>query len=236
MGDEPALAAEAGQDTGPRAPDEMTEGSADSNEREISYEGSALSRPDPVTELTATISELTAEVRRYQERAAARERIIDKLHAEVEQLRAGEQNLLLRPVTTDLQNLRRDLLHQARTLSDGLSQRQVADLLESFALSAELALERCGSVPIRPDPGTEFSAREHRAVKTVPAGSPQQNERIAAVVSDGYLDVANERVTVPARVHLYRWDASEPVVDQTADEHADVPSDKNDNEGTRTNV
>ncbi|MDA3627832.1 nucleotide exchange factor GrpE [Saccharopolyspora sp. WRP15-2] len=164
--------------------------------------------PDPVAEIAGAVSELTDQLRQHHDRAAARERVIDKLHAEVERLRAGEQNLLLRPITTDLQNLRKDLLHQARTLPPELTRQQVADLLESFALSAEQALERCGSAPIRPEVGAEFSAREHRAVKTLPAEEPEQHERIALVVSDGYLDTTTDRVTVPARVHVYRWSAT----------------------------
>jgi len=78
-------------------------------------------------------------------------------------------------------------------------------LLESFALSVELALERCGSVPIRPSVGAEFSAREHRAVKLVEAASPEEDGTIAAVMADGYLDTSTDRVTVPARVHVRCW-------------------------------
>lgn len=164
-----------------------------------------LPGPDPVAELTGAVSALAEQIREHHERAAARERVIDKLHAEVERLRTGEQNLLLRPITTDLQNLRKDLLHQARALPPEPTREQVADLLESFALSAEQALERCGSAPIRPEVGAEFSAREHRAVKILPAEDPDQHERIALVVSDGYLDTTTDRVTVPARVHVHRW-------------------------------
>ncbi|MGP4021377.1 nucleotide exchange factor GrpE [Saccharopolyspora sp. 5N708] len=172
--------------------------------------------PDPVVELAAAVAGLTEQVRQHHDRAAARERVIDKLHAEVERLRAGEQNLVLRPITTDLQNLRKDLLHQARTLPAELDRQQVADLLESFALSAEQALERCGSVPIQPAVGAEFSAREHRAIRVLPADDPAQHERIAVVVSDGYLDTSTDRVTVPARVHVYRWSAeTAPTTDQS---------------------
>ncbi|MDA3646420.1 nucleotide exchange factor GrpE [Saccharopolyspora indica] len=177
----------------PEAPDEPAE---------------ELPEADPVAELTGAVSALAEQIREHHDRAAARERVIDKLHAEVERLRAGEQNLLLRPITTDLQNLRKDLLHQARALPPEPTREQVADLLESFALSAEQALERCGSAPIRPEIGAEFSAREHRAVKILPAEEPDQHERIALVVSDGYLDTTTDRVSVPARVHVYRWSAT----------------------------
>jgi molecular chaperone GrpE (heat shock protein) len=160
---------------------------------------------DPVAVLAGSVGELVEQVRAHHARAHARERVIDRLHAEVERLRTGEQGLLLRPVVTDLQRLRTDLLHQAATLSPRVDQKQAAALLESFALSVELALERCGSVPIRPSVGAEFSAREHRAVKLVEAASPEEDGTIAAVVADGYLDTSIDRVTVPARVHVRCW-------------------------------
>ena len=160
---------------------------------------------DPVAVLAGSVGELVEQVRAHHARAHARERVIDRLHAEVERLRTGEQGLLLRPVVTDLQRLRTDLLHQAATLSPRVDQKQAAALLESFALSVELALERCGSVPIRPSVGAEFSAREHRAVKLVEAASPEEDGTIAAVMADGYLDTSTDRVTVPARVHVRCW-------------------------------
>lgn len=160
---------------------------------------------DPVAELAESVRELVEQVRAHHTRAQARERVIDQLHLEVERLRVGEQGLLLRPVVTDLQRLRADLLHQATTLSPEIDQKQAAALLESFALSVELALERCGSLPIRPSAGTEFSAREHRAVKLVAAASPDEDDTVAVVVADGYLEASTGRVTVPARVHVRRW-------------------------------
>ncbi|MGQ0778059.1 MAG: nucleotide exchange factor GrpE [Pseudonocardiales bacterium] len=160
---------------------------------------------DPVAELVESVGELVEQVRAHHTRAQARERVIDQLHHEVERLRAGEQALFLRPVVTDLQRLRADLLDKAMKLPPRIDQEQVAALLESFALSVELALERCGSVPIRPSVGEEFSAREHRAVKLVAASSPAEDDTVAEVVADGYLDVSTSRVTVPARVHVRRW-------------------------------
>jgi len=174
--------------------------------------------PDPVAALAGSVGELAEQVRAHHVRAQARERVIDQLHAEVERLRVGEQGLLLRPIVTDLQRLRAELLHQARTLSPQLDRQQAASLLESFALSVELTLERCGSVPIRPLAGAPFSVREHRAVKLVEAASPEEDGTIAAVVADGYLETSTDRVTVPARVHVRRWtplEESPPV--ETAD-------------------
>lgn len=161
--------------------------------------------PDPVVALARSVGELAEQVRAHHARAQARERVIDQLHAEVERLRAGEQGLLLRPIVMDLQRLRADLLHQATTLPAEIDQKQATTLLESFALSVELTLERCGSLPIRPSVGAQFSAREHRAVKLVAASCSEEDGTVALVVADGYLDTSTDRVTVPARVHVRRW-------------------------------
>lgn len=166
-------------------------------------------------EIADLVTGLTAEVREHHTRAAARERIIDNLHAELERLRAGERNLLLRPVVTDLQNLRKDLLQHVRKLPGEMGRDQVAGLLESYALSVELALERCGSVPIQPTAGEPFSAREHRAIKVIRTGLPAQDGTVAEVTADGYRDTETGRVTTPARVHIYRLeDAADPQQEQ----------------------
>jgi molecular chaperone GrpE len=177
--------------------------------------------------LATTLAELVELVRANNAQAEARERVIDWLRGEVEQLKRGEHSVLLRPVVTDLQHLRSDLLRQARTLPADIGQQQMAELLESFALSVEHALERCGTVPIRPSVGDDFSPRKHRAVKLLPASSADEDETIAEVVADGYLDTHTDRVTEPARVHVRRWaeppppgppEVPEPAVDEQINE------------------
>jgi molecular chaperone GrpE (heat shock protein) len=159
-----------------------------------------------LVELTGDLAEQT---RAHHVRAAAREKVIEDLHDEVQRLRVGERSLVLKPVVVDLQTLRNDLLRQASTVPGEMSGRQVADLLESFALSVEQTLERCGSTPIRPEPGTPFSARDHRAVKVVEAASKDEDATIAEVVADGYYDANLDRVTTPARVNVRKWQDTE---------------------------
>lgn len=158
-----------------------------------------------VADLADEISFVKQQIQAYHSRAEARERVIDQLHAEVERLRMGEQGTVLRPVVTDLQNLRADLIRQARTLPEEIGRGQVVELLESFALSVELALERCGSVPVRPEIGDKFSGREHRAVKVVEADSAEEDGTIAEVLADGYRATGSDRVLVAAKVHVRRW-------------------------------
>jgi molecular chaperone GrpE (heat shock protein) len=178
--------------------------------------------PDPMAQLAAAVSDVVDQARSHHARADARERVIDQLHAEVERLRVGQESLLLRPVVTDLQNLRGDLLRQAQALPADLDREQMIILLQSFALSVELALERCGSVPIRPEPGARFSPREHRAVKVIAAVTPEQDGTIAEVVADGYVDNQTEKVITAAKVHVWRWepagDANDSESEGTADD------------------
>jgi hypothetical protein len=183
--------------------------------------------PDPLAVLTAAVSDLAGQLRAHHARAQARERVIDHLHDEVQRLKVGERSLSLLPVVTDLQHLRMDLLRQAITLPEQVSRMQAAELLESFALSVELTLERCGVVPIRPEVGAGFSPREHRAVKVLSTNSQDLHERIAEVVAEGYQDLTAVRVTVPARVHVWRWEpASDPVsVDATGSEQEEKAED-----------
>lgn len=169
--------------------------------------------PVDLARLVEVVSRLGTEIEAHHARAAARERVIDQLHAEVERLRVGEQGVLLRPVITDLQNLRADLLRQVRTLPAELSKEQVVQLLESFALTAELALERCGSEPFRPETGAKFSPREHRALRVVTASSADEDGTIAEVIADGYRDLANDRVSTAAKVLVRRWEPAEDQAD-----------------------
>jgi molecular chaperone GrpE len=164
----------------------------------------------------AELSGLRLQVSREQDRAAAREQIIDRLHAENQDLRAGERALLLRPLLTDLQRLRHDLMRQADRLPEQLSGTQAADLLRSYAYNLELTLERGGIDVLAPEPGAAFDPSLHRAAAAVPADDPELNGRIAEVALDGYCDVESGRVITPAEVRVHRWSPTEPAATEPA--------------------
>jgi molecular chaperone GrpE len=147
--------------------------------------GDALSA---IGELRVSIAELVSQVARDHDRAQAREGVIDRLHAEVQGLRAGEARSLLRPVVTDLWRLRDDLARQARSVPDSMTRGEVAVLLESYADSVVLILERCGIVAVRP----------------VGTTRPDLDGTVAGVVTDGYAEAGTGRPVTPARVTIYR--------------------------------
>jgi molecular chaperone GrpE (heat shock protein) len=101
-----------------------------------------------------------------------------------------------------------------------MGREQVVRLLESFALDVELALERCGIAPVRPEAGERFSGREHRAVKVVEAAGAEEDGTIVDVLADGYQDVATGRLTAPAKVCVRRW--TEPAPTEPAAEPVQV--------------
>jgi molecular chaperone GrpE len=156
--------------------------------------------------LYETLRRLEDDLRSANDRAALREEVIARLHQENEKLRAGERHLLLRPVQADLQRLRNDLLRQAATLPAEYSAAMAAEMFESFAMSVELALERCGIAVLRPDAGTAFDPARHRAVQVVAAAAAEEDGTIAEVATDGYLDTVLDRVVTPAGVRVRRWD------------------------------
>jgi molecular chaperone GrpE len=162
-----------------------------------------------LADLRTALAELRAEVARDHERAAAREHAIDRLHDENERLRAGERQLLLRPVLTDLQRLRHELLRAVDQLPELFSGQQAGELLRSYAYNLELTLERGGIEVVSPRAGEPLDPAAHRVTGTVPAAEAGQDATVAEVVLDGYRDVPADRVVSPAAVRVYRWTSPE---------------------------
>ncbi|MGC5031778.1 nucleotide exchange factor GrpE [Micromonospora sp. DT229] len=156
------------------------------------------------------VQELRRELAAAHERAAAQERIIDRLHEDNQRLRAGERQLVLRPLLTDLYRLHADLLRQAASLPVDLSATRAAELLTSFAYSAELSLERGGVQVYRPAVGEQFDPSRHRATGVVPAAGPNDDGQIAEAVGVGYLDSVTGRPLALAPVRVSRWSPVEP--------------------------
>ena len=157
-----------------------------------------------LSELRTSLASLESHAARDHDRAQAREAVIDRLHVEVERLRAGEARALLRPAVTDLRRLREDLLTQARSVPEAMSRDEVTALLESYADSVVLILERCGIVAVRPAGDTRFDPRQHQVSDIAETGDRDLDGLVASVVSDGYAEADGGRQVAPARVVVYR--------------------------------
>ena len=157
--------------------------------------------------VVAELAGLRAQAAREHDRAAAREQIIDRLHADNQSLRSGERRLLLQPLLVDLRRLRHQLLRSAAGLPEQFGRAQAAELLRSYADNLELTLERGGVAVVVPAPGEPLDPSAHRAVGAVPVDDPELTGTVAEVLLDGYVDVESGRVVAPAEVRVHRWTA-----------------------------
>lgn len=162
---------------------------------------------DQVADLSAAIAALASRLDAEKDRAAARERVIERLHDENQQLRAGERQLVLRPLLTSLQRMRSELLNQAAGIREPLPPERSAALFESFAFTIEQALEAHGVVTLRPEPGVRYDPAAHRVVRTEATDDPARDGTVGAVVEDGYTDLQLNRPMRHASVIVLRYAA-----------------------------
>jgi molecular chaperone GrpE len=154
--------------------------------------------------LAAVEAALTALIAEGADRAAARERVIERQHAEIERLRAEQRVGTMRPVVTDLCRLRNDLLRQAGTLAEGTTAERFAGLLRSFADSVEEALDRCGVGVAPHTPGGPFDPARQRVAGMLDVVEPERDGTVAEIVQDGYVELDGGRLVAPARIVLAR--------------------------------
>ena len=137
---------------------------------------------------------------------ATRERVVDRLHAELQEYK---QDLLLkvqRPIFIDLIQLHDDIgkMIEARTTGDGNIDRNVAvrGLLESIQVAIEDILYRQGVEPFAAA-ADAFDPRRQRAVATVATDDPTRNKAIAARLRKGFQ--AGEKLIRPELVSVYTF-------------------------------
>jgi molecular chaperone GrpE len=158
------------------------------------------SGPSPVE---VALARLADDSKRYHERAAHREDVIDRMHAELDQLRRGERRSMLRPLLSEVCRLRDDLLRQAEGLPADFDGPRASTLLRSYAESIEIALADNGVSTYEPEPDDHFEPRGHRAVGRLPSPDPDLVGRIARVRKSGYRDVETNLPIAPAEVVVY---------------------------------
>jgi molecular chaperone GrpE len=137
---------------------------------------------------------------------ATRERVVDRLHAELQDYK---QDLLLkvqRPIFIDLIQLHDDVgkMIEARAPleDDGDRTAAVRGLLESIQVAIEDILYRQGVEPFAAE-GDAFDPRRQRAIATVPTDDPARNKAIAVRLRKGFQ--AGEKLIRPELVSVYTY-------------------------------
>jgi molecular chaperone GrpE len=153
-------------------------------------------------ELAARLNRIEQHLAESHRRAAHRETVIDRLHAENQRLQDGVGRLLLEPVTADLIRLHDQLAREAKRLD---AAGQDGRLLRSFADEVELILDRCGIETFSAKPGDAFEGGRHRAVGVLPCAEESQHNTVAEVVAAGFYERDTSRVRRPLQARFHRF-------------------------------
>ncbi len=169
---------------------------------------SALDSSEAMAELGEKIDqrfdELKALFQRETRAEAAREKVIDRLHAELQEYKQDLLLSTLKPVFIDLIQLHDDIGKVAAPPAGNAETEpgadRLADLLQGFQQGIEDILYRQGVEPFHVD-GDAFDPRRQRAVATVATDDPALNKAVAVRLRKGFR--AGDRVIRPEIVSVH---------------------------------
>ncbi|MGJ6967794.1 nucleotide exchange factor GrpE [Streptosporangium sp. G11] len=143
--------------------------------------------PPGADEVLEALTHLAEQVAREHERAAHREQIIDRLHAENQELRHGLLQEALTPVRAGLYRLY-DSVHREAARWRGPktpSAEHVGALLEAITEEVAEVLARTGAERVEAAPGDPYDTALHRPVRTEPVEAGRDG-LVVAVLADGF--------------------------------------------------
>jgi molecular chaperone GrpE len=168
-------------------------------------------RVDPTLEAIASLGEglnrkldaLSTLFDREIRAEATREKVVDRLHAELQEYKQGLLLGILRPVFVDLIQLHDDMgkMIAAQAEPEGEVARLLA-LIQGFQQGIEDILYRQGVEPFALVDDA-FDPRRQRALSTVPTDDPGLNKRVAARLRKGFQAV--DKVIRPEMVTVYSY-------------------------------
>jgi molecular chaperone GrpE len=134
---------------------------------------------------------------------ATREKVVDRLHAELQEYKQDLLLNILRPVFVDLIQLHDDIGKMIAAQPPGEAEvRRLLDIMQGYQQGIEDILYRQGVEPYTQD-GDAFDPRRQRAVATVPTDDPGRVKTIAVRHRKGFQTQGGERVIRPEIVSVY---------------------------------
>jgi molecular chaperone GrpE len=134
---------------------------------------------------------------------ATREKVVDRLHAELQEYKQGLLLGILKPVFVDLIQLHDDM--GKMITAQGQAEGEVAnllDLIRGFQQGIEDILYRQGVEPFSLE-GDAFDPRRQRALSTVPTEFVEKNKQVASRLRKGFQ--AGDKVIRPEMVTVYSY-------------------------------
>ena len=148
------------------------------------------------TELGRRIDALRLAFERELRAESSREKVVDRLHAELQDYKSDLLLKVLRPVFVDLIQLHDDMGKMAESLGD----ERAAALLRDFQVGVEDILYRQGVEPYSAE-GDAFDPRRQRAVSTAATDDPALVKTIAARLRPGF--ASGETIIRPELVSVH---------------------------------
>jgi molecular chaperone GrpE len=134
---------------------------------------------------------------------STREKVVDRLHAELQEYKQDLLLNTLRPVFIDLIQLHDDIGKVAVIGDESPEEvRRLVVLMEGFQQGIEDILYRQGVEPFRVE-GDAFDPRRQRAVSTVPTDDPDRAKSVATRLRKGFQSA--ERVIRPEIVSVFAY-------------------------------
>jgi molecular chaperone GrpE (heat shock protein) len=152
--------------------------------------------------IPSKLEALLSSMEKEHERAAFRESVIDRLHAENQQLRRGELEALLDPVRGGLfrvHDMARRAAEQCRAAAQG-----GAELLDAVADEAADVLRSVGVERFEVSPGEDYDATRHRSVGAVAVDEAWRDRTVFDARSAGFT-APGGRVIRKANVVVARY-------------------------------
>jgi molecular chaperone GrpE (heat shock protein) len=142
---------------------------------------------DGLAALQSSLDRLAAATEREHERATHREKIIDRLHDDNQELRRGELQAMLDPIRTSLYRLHDMVRRESRRWAEDTGDpAHVGPLLSAIADEIAEALARAGAERYTVEPGEPFDQARHKPVDTVAVTDPAQDGTVMAARGDGF--------------------------------------------------
>ncbi len=151
-------------------------------------EGTQAHDNESIQLLSKRVEQLASLLEEANVLSRERERIVDRLHQENQDLRAGELWQAVVPVFRDLIRLYDDLdltalRYEVRTDLDG---KEVVRDFQSFRDAVEDLLYRHGVERYTASEGVAFNSKEHKALGVVPTQDEKLDRTLARVVRSGF--------------------------------------------------
>jgi molecular chaperone GrpE len=141
---------------------------------------------------------------------ATREKVVDRLHAELQEYKHDLLLNVLRPIFIDLVQLHDDIGKMAVAHGEGGGDpTRLAAILQGFQQGIEDILYRQGVEPFE-HPGAVFDPRRQRAVATVPTDDAACNKAIAARLRKGFHTIGAQKVIRPEIVSVFAYKSPAP--------------------------